>query len=276
MKAQTVALVIITIIGAIWSIPLYAMIVGSLKTLSEAMGTPVLVPPSHIDFQNIVSALNSFAPTILSTSLIVVPAAFVTAIVGALSAVAIRLAGGKVADWLPTLAALTTYIPYQALIVPIVTAVRQFESLTGIPLYDTVPGLFLVFFIYYSPMATLLMFIFTNALPKEPIEASLVDGADLKTIFAKVVFPLLGPGFISTSIFLLINMWNNLFVPLSMMRGYEKFVTLKIFSYIGQAGTIYNEMFAASLIGSLPPLLIFLFLSRYFVRGMLMFTGRTG
>jgi ABC-type glycerol-3-phosphate transport system permease component len=71
-------------------------------------------------------------------------------------------------------------------------------------------------------------------------------------------------------------MWNNLFVPLSMMRGYEKFVTLKIFSYIGQAGTIYNEMFAASLIGSLPPLLIFLFLSRYFVRGMLMFTGRTG
>ncbi|ABL78653.1 carbohydrate ABC transporter permease [Thermofilum pendens] len=275
MKAEYAAAVLLLLLGALWAIPLYALVAGSLKNLADAMGTPVLQPPSQPDFGNVVAALEKFSSTIALTGLIVLPAAFAATLLGSLSAFAIRLYGGKVADWLPVVIALTTYIPYQAIIVPLVSVIRQVEVATGIPLYDTSQGLFLVLLVYYTPMATLLMFIFSNAMPREPIEASLVDGAGLPTIYWRVALPLLGPGFVSTLIFLLINMWNNLFIPLSMTRGYEKFVTLKIFSYVGQAGTIYNEMFAAALIGSLPPLVVFLFMSKYFIRGMLTLTGRS-
>lgn len=268
-----VASIILAILGFAWFIPMYALIVGSFKNLAEAMGTPLLVPPSNPDATPVINAFNLLASTMVNTAIVVIPTAFISTFLGALAAFAIYLKGGRVADYLPPLVAITTYIPYQALIVPLVNVVKQVEEATHIPLYDTLHGIFLVFLIYFTPMATLLQFIFMNNLPREIIEAALVDGVKPLRAFYKVVLPLHMPGFIATLIFMLINMWNNFFIPLSMTRGYEKHITLKIFSYVGQAGTIYNEMFAAALIGSLPPLIIFILLGRYFVRGLLAFTG---
>jgi len=142
-------------------------------------------------------------------------------------------------------------------------------------MYNTIPGVIFGFMIYYTPMAALLMYIFMTAIPKDVVEAALVDGADEWTIFRKVVFPLLGPAITSTVIFILIMTWNNFFIPLILTRGYEKHITLKIFSYVGQSGTFYNKMFAAALLGSLPPLIIFMFLGRYFIRGLLVLGAGT-
>lgn len=267
------ASIVLAVLGFIWVLPLYALIVGSLKSLADAMGTPLLSPPLNMDISPIVNAFNLLASTMVNTAIVVIPAALISTFLGALAAFSIYLKGGKVSDYLPPLVAITTYIPYQALIVPLVSVIKQFEEVTRIALYDTLHGVFIVFLLYFTPMATLLQFIFMNNLPREVIEAALVDGMGAFSVFRRIVMPLHTPGFVATLIFMLINMWNNFFIPLSMTRGYEKHVTLKIFSYVGQAGTIYNEMFAAALIGSLPPLIIFIILGRYFVRGLLAFTG---
>ncbi|MGC8983040.1 MAG: ABC transporter permease subunit [Desulfurococcaceae archaeon] len=268
-----VATVILVATGTLWILPLYALVAGSVKSLADAMGSPLLDLPRIPDFETIVRAFNALAGSMLNTAIIAIPATFIAVLIGSLAAFAIYLRGGRVADYVPPLIAITTYIPYQALIVPLISLIRQAEEVLKVPLYDTLHGLFIVFLIYYTPMATLLMFIFTNNLPREIVEAALVDGMKPIAVYRRVVLPLLSPGFVATLIFMLVQMWNNFFIPLSMTRGYEKHITLRIFSYVGQAGTIYNEMFAAAAIGSLPPLLIFVFLGRYFVRGLLAFTG---
>ena len=268
-----VASIILFVLGIVWFIPLYALIVGSVKSLADAMSSPLLDLPRELDLGTISRAFNLLATAMINTAIVVVPAAFMSVLLGSIAAFAIYLKAGKVADYLPPLIAITTYIPYQALIVSLVTIVKIVEEALKVPLYDTLYGVFIVFLIYFTPMATLLMFIFTNNLPREVIEAALVDGLKPFTVYRRIALPLLGPGFVATLIFMLISMWNNFFIPLSMTRGYEKHITLKIFSYVGQAGTIYNEMFAAALIGSLPPLIIFIVMSRYFVRGLLAFTG---
>lgn len=268
-----VASLVLTLLGIVWLLPLYSLLVGSLKNLADAVGTPLLSPPSSIDLSSIANAFDLLANTMVNTAIIVLPGSFIATFLGALAAFAIYLKGGNVSNYLPPLIAITTYIPYQALIVPLVSVIKQFEDFTGITMYDTLHGVFVVFLLYFTPMATLLQFIFMNNLPREVIEAALVDGMKPFTVFRRIVLPLHMPGFVATLIFMLINMWNNFFIPLSMTRGYEKHITLKIFSYVGQAGTIYNEMFAAALIGSLPPLIIFIVLGRYFVRGLLAFTG---
>jgi len=270
-----VAVVILAVIGVVWVIPLYALLVGSIKSLADTMSSPLLDLPRELDLGTIARAFDLLAGTMVNTAIITIPAAFIAVTVGSIAAFGIYLKGGKVADYLPPLIAITTYIPYQALIVPLITLIRWIEEATGrlIVLYDTNYGLFLVFLLYYTPMATLLTFIFTNNLPREVIEAALVDGLKPMTAYRRIALPLLSPGYVAALIFILINMWNNFFIPLSMTRGYEKHITLKIFSYVGQAGTIYNEMFAAALIGSLPPLIIFILMGRYFVRGLLAFTG---
>lgn len=268
-----VSTVILAVLGAIWFIPLYALIVGAIKSLADAMSNPLLNPPLELDVGTLKRAFDLLAGAMINTGIVTIPAAFISVFLGSLAAFAIYLKGGKVSDYLPPLIAITTYIPYQALVVPLVSLIRVIEEALKITLYDTLHGLFIFFLLYFTPMATLLMFIFTNNLPREVIEAALVDGMKPLTAYRKVALPLLSPGFVATLIFMLINMWNNFFIPLSITRGYEKHITLKIFSYVGQAGTIYNEMFAAALIGSLPPLIIFIVMGRYFVRGLLAFTG---
>jgi len=267
------ATIIMAVLGFIWAIPVYALIVGSVKSLADALGSPLLAPPREFDPGAVWRAFQLMANAMLNTAIVVIPSAFVATFVGSMAAFAIYLWGGKVADYVPPVIAISTYIPYQALIVPVIMFVKNLEGVLGVPLYDTLHGLFLVFLIYFTPMATLLMFIFTNTVPRDLVEAALVDGMKSLQIYRRIILPMTMSGFVATLIFLLINMWNNFFIPLSMTRGYEKHITLKIFSYVGQAGTIYNEMFAAALIGSLPPLIVFIVMGRYFIRGMLAYTG---
>ncbi len=81
------------------------------------------------------------------------------------------------------------------------------------------------------------------------------------------------PGLISTFIFVLIESWNNFFIPLVLISSPSKrTASVALLSFTGGYGTLYNESFAAAFLASLiPPLVIFIFLGRYFIRGLLAF-----
>ncbi|MFP3251678.1 MAG: carbohydrate ABC transporter permease [Thermoproteus sp.] len=264
MKARVVASYLIIIaMGAVWAIPLYAMVVGSLKNLSEVMTSSVLSPPTAIDPSSLASAASRLAVPLLNTAIVVIPVALAAAFVGAMGAYALMRLAGSIRDGLITGIAVATYLPYQVALVPLV------DFMKTLGLYNTLPGLALAFSIFYIPFATLMMFIFMTALPRQVVEAAEIDGASDFTLFRSVVLPLMGPGYVSTAIFLTIQGWNNLFIPLVLTRGYGKHVMLTLFSFTGQTGNVYNQMYAAALIASLPPLLVFVALGRYFIRGLL-------
>ncbi len=264
---QLVASLVIVVMGVIWIIPVYSLLSGSLKTLAEVQGTPVLYPPRDPSFSTILDVARDLKGPLVNTAIVVIPVSAVATGLGAMAAYAIYRRMDRVSDTIMIAIAIATYIPYQAILVPLINLVKS------LGLYDTLPGIALALLVYYTPMAALLMVIFISAVPKFYIEAAMVDGAGDLRILRRVVLPLLGPGLTSTMIFLLIMTWNNFFIPLMMSRGYEKHITLKIFSYVGQSGTLYNEMFAAALLGSLPPLIIFLALGRYFIRGLQAYGG---
>lgn len=257
------AYLVIIVVGAVWAVPLYAMVVGSLKNLSEVMSTSVLAPPTVIDLSSIASAAGHLAVPLLNTAIVVIPVALTAAFVGAMGAYALLRLVGSLRDGLVTAIAIATYLPYQVALVPLVDFVKS------LGLYNTLLGLALAFLVFFVPFATLMMYIFMTALPKQVVEAAEIDGASEFTLFRRVVLPLMGPGFVSTAIFLTIQGWNNLFIPLVLTRGYTKHVMLTLFSFTGQTGNVYNQMYAAALIASLPPLLVFVALGRYFIRGLL-------
>lgn len=266
-----ISLLIIIAFGIVWFIPIYSLLVGSLKSLKEVMGTPVISPPSSISLDTISSIANDLKDPMLNTAIVVIPIAFIATFLGTLAAYAIYRRASRISDVLMLLVAIATYIPYQAILVPLVNVIKT------LGLYNTLPGLALGFLIYYTPIAALMMVIFTTIVPRHLVEAALVDGAGEFSIFRKIILPLLSPGITSTIVFVLIMAWNNFFIPLILTRGYENHITLKIFSYVGQSGTFYNKMFAAALLGSLPPLIIFILLGRYFIRGLLALgTGTRG
>jgi glucose/arabinose transport system permease protein len=262
MRSLTASLIII-IIGILWAIPLYVLIIGSFKNISEVLTTPIFLPSERPDFYTLLKTGSSMTDPLINTIIEVIPAAFISTILGSLSAYAFHRFTSKIKDIILIIIAIATYIPYQSIMVPLAIFIRS------LGLYDTVWGVLIAFIILYIPIASLLMTIFMSSVPRDLIHAAEVDGASEFTIFRRVVLPILGPGFTSTVVFLVIQAWNNFFVPLILVRGYEKHVTLKVFSYIGQSGNLYNEMFSAALIASLPPLIIFISMGRYFIRGLL-------
>ncbi|UNQ73804.1 carbohydrate ABC transporter permease [Infirmifilum sp. NZ] len=261
--AKITATLVVAVAMLVWTIPIYSLVVGSMKSLQDVMSSPVFSPPRELDLTTLASVAAELLTPMVNTVAIVLPTSLVATFLGALAAYAIYRRSDRLSDTLMVLVAIATYIPYQATLVPLVNIVKAFN------LYNTLPGVILGFMIYYVPMAALLMSIFITVVPKSMIEAGLVDGVSEFTMFTRIVLPVLGPGLVSTMVFLVIQTWNNFFIPLILTRGYEMHVTLKVFSYVGQSGTLYNQMFAAALIASLPTLIIFIVLGRYFVRGLM-------
>jgi glucose/arabinose transport system permease protein len=254
---------LIVFIGALWILPLYVLVIGALKPLSEVLTTPVFQPSSAVDFATVARVAGELAPVLLNTAVVVIPSAIGATLIGALGAYALWRAATRLKDVFMVLVAIATYLPYQSAVVPLA------RFMTQIGLFDTLYGIALALLIFFIPFATLMMLIFITALPRAVVEAAEVDGAGEFTIFARAVLPLLGPAFTSTATYLTINGWNNFFIPLVLSRTYNNHITLKVFSYVGQSGNLYNEMFSAALIASLPPLLLFIALGRYFIRGLL-------
>ena len=265
--ASLVAHAVIIVFGVAWFIPIYGLVAGSLKSLAEVQATPVLEPPSNPDVGTIVRVAKELAAPIRNTVVVVLPVAFAATMLGSMAAYAIYRRMDRLSTAVMVAIAIATYIPYHAVLVPIINLIK------AMGLYNTLPGIALAFMTYYTPMAALLMAIFMTAIPRSIVEAAMVDGASELKILARVVLPLLGPGITSTVVFLFIMTWNNFYIPLMLSRGYETHITIKIFSYVGQSGTLYNEMFAASLLGSLPPLIVFLALGRYFIKGLQAYGG---
>lgn len=206
--------VAIVLIGALWILPLYVLIVGSLKPLSEVLTMPVYLPPSSFSFDTIARVAVELAPVVLNTAIIVIPTALGTALIGALGAYTLWRSTSRLKDVFLVIVAIATYIPYQSAVVPLARFMNQ------IGLFDTLYGISLGLAIFYIPFATLMMLIFITALPRSVVEAAEVDGAGEFTIFRKAVLPLLGPAYTSTATYLAINGWNNFFIPLVLSKSY--------------------------------------------------------
>jgi glucose/arabinose transport system permease protein len=137
-------------------------------------------------------------------------------------------------------------------------------------LLGTYGGTLIAYLIFYLPTGALLMSIFLAVVPTRLIEAAKMDGASEFRTFFRVVLPASMPGFIATLIFIFIMSWNVFFLPLVLVTNpSSQVVSVAVDSYTGGFGTLYNLSFAAAILASIVPLVLFLFLGRYFIRGLM-------
>lgn len=173
-----------------------------------------------------------------------------------------------ISDVLFSLIALATFIPYQATLIPLT------RLIVSMGILDSYIGIIFAMLIFYIPTGALLMSMFISVIPRSLIEAAKMDGTGDLKIFMRIVFPLSLPGFISTLIFIIIQSWNNFFIPLILVTTPGmRLISVAVESYTGGYGTLYNDTFAAAMLASIIPLAIFIFLGRYFIRGLIALGG---
>lgn len=265
MKASVRPLVALAVAAAFF-LPLYLVLSNVFKHGPDITASPASLPiPPTLD--NLGQALNrpdglfwnGLANSVTVTFLSIVILTVLSAMLGHYVA---RTPSrfGRIA-LLVLLAGLM--IPPQVILVP-VTQVLGAAGLMG-----TISGLVLFNVGYYVPFGVFVFSGFVRSIPIELEEAAAIDGSGRFGTFWRVVFPLLRPATASVLIFLGVWIWNDFLNPLIILGpAGGTTVTVGIYRSLGQFQRDFGGMFGLMFLATLPVLVLYLLLQKYFVKGL--------
>ena len=200
---------------------------------------------------------------IINSTIITVTVTLLAAFFGGLGGYYLSRSKSTFSRIIFVLVGIALYMPYQAVIIPLTTITAK----SG--LANSYLGLILPYLIINVPLASVLMGTFFLSIPRELEEAAMVDGASKINIFFRIVIPISLPAYASVAILLFTQVWNEFFIALTLSTPKTQTVQVAMAMTEGSTISPYNLQMAASLLTVAVPLLFFLFLGRYFVRGIL-------
>lgn len=154
-------------------------------------------------------------------------------------------------------------IPFQAYMIPL------FKELKMLGLYGSLAGPILIYVAGAVGFGCLLYTSFVKGIPKEIEEAAEIDGCGRYGIFWKIVFPLLGPVTASMVVLNGLGIWNDFLLPmLALPSGEPKTMVVEIYRYIGEFSSRWDMIFAGTALSVIPVLIVFVFMQKYFVKGI--------
>ncbi len=257
--------IIMIAIAVIWFVPIYYLIVTTLKTPQEATQSPLGLP-GVVRIENYVKAWNdmqfprAFGNTLFITALAVGIIAIFGSMAGyALARTKTRLGNGI---FLLFLAGLT--VPFQMNIVSLYKIVKS------IGLMNTCWAVILVDVAVNTPQAVFLFKEFVEStVPKELEEAAAIDGCSVFGRFFYVVLPLLKPVISTVVIIVTLNVWNEFLTPLLFLQSRENDVILQeVTRNIGQFATDWTALFPMLMLGVAPLMIFYIFMQKYIIAGV--------
>jgi N,N'-diacetylchitobiose transport system permease protein len=250
----------------VWIFPVYWMVNTAFKPRSEITTAEPLFVPSVPTLDNFVLAITgtTFLTNLGNSLIVVTGTVLLSVVVGFFAAAALsrfRFRGRR-AIMVTILA--VQMLPGAALLIP------TFLMFNAVNLLGTWFGLILAYVAAVLPFSIWVMRGFFVAIPVEIEEAAKIDGAGTTRILFSVLFPLVAPGVISTSIFAFIAAWNDYLVAYTFMKDQDMYtlpVWLASFT-TPTTGTDFGGQMAGSVLISLPVIVFFLIIQRNLVSGM--------
>lgn len=256
-------------IGALMLLPLLLSFFASVKTPEEAMAIPPSYFPTSISFNNYLEVFNFGAGlrTYVSNSLGVAALTIIFSLLLSVPA-GFGLARFKIPakEFFFLILLMPLMIPYQALLTPL------YLMFAKLGLANSLIGLAVVHTILQIPFSVYLMRNAFEAVPRELEEAAVIDGCSSFVSFRRVFLPLVFPGLITVALFAFIASWNEFLAALIFMNKETAFtVPIMLVSVrTGHFGAVeWGALQAGILISILPCALIYIFLQKYYVSGLL-------
>jgi glucose/mannose transport system permease protein len=262
---------VLIVLAVLFLVPLYVVVAGSLKTFAEVSTTSIWSLPAQPSLAAFTDSMTpplansgGMASGLVNSFVMTLPAVAISAMWGSVTGYALSIWRFRGSEVLFGLILFGLFIPYQAILIPLIASLRY------VKLYDSLIGLALTHVIFGLPIVTLIFRNFYAAIPSELIDAARVDGAAFWGIFRRIVLPLSLPAFVVVGIWQFTSIWNEFLFALTLTTSPDtQPVTISLQNLAGSFAARYNVQLAGALIAAVPTLIVYIFLGRYFVRGLL-------
>ena len=261
------------VVAVYYLIPLYVMLVTSVKGMPEIRMGNIFSLPLEITFEPWVKAWSQACTGLNCDGLsrgfwnsvkITVPSVVISIAIASINGYALANWRFKGANLFFTVLIFGAFIPYQIMIYPLVIILRD------LGLYTKLPGLIIIHSIFGMPILTLLFRNYFTTIPEELFKAARVDGAGFWGIYFRVMMPMSLPIFVVAIIMQVTGIWNDFLFGVIYTKPANYPMTVQLNNIVNSVQGVkeYNVNMAATLLTGLVPLAIYFISGKLFVRGI--------
>jgi len=254
-------------------LPLWVMVMTSLKGMPEVRIGNIFAPPVEITFQPWVKAwseactglnCDGLSRGFWNSVLITVPSVIVSIAIASVNGYALINWKFRGSDVFFTILIFGSFIPYQIMLYPIVILLREMG------IYGTLWGLIIVHTIFGMPILTLLFRNYFSSIPEELFKAARVDGAGFWGIYFRIMLPMSLPIFVVALILQVTGIWNDFLFGVVFTKPDLYPMTVQLNNIVNSVQGVkeYNVNMAATVLTGLVPLIVYFVSGKLFVRGI--------
>jgi glucose/mannose transport system permease protein len=245
-------------------LPLYILLLGSIKPFEEMSLASMWNLPTKVQLRNYAEAFLALRSNVLNSFVLVIPTTLASAILGAWNGYVLSKWRFRGSELVFGLILFGMFIPYQSILIPLVQILRKMH------LYGSIAGLAFTHVVYGIPLMAMIFRNFYARVPQEIVEAGRIDGSGLFGIFTSIMLPLSWPAFVVAVVWQFTSVWNEfLFAIIVTQDPTVQPVTVAFVNLAGCQYTEWNVQMAGAILVSLPTLILYVVLGKYYIRGIL-------
>ena len=257
--------IIITLFLIVVLYPLVWLILSSFKTTQEFATQPTWALPQGFAWQNYVQAWNSGMGTyFLNSILAVLPSLFLILAISVSAAFGLEVMTWRLRNPVLFLFLAGIMVPLQLVLLPLFTVYFQ----AG--LIDTRWALIITYTAFGLPLSVFLMAGFFKSVPREVMEAAVLDGANIYKVFYRVALPMVANGLVTIALVQFFFLWNDLLFSLTFISSdSNRTIQTGLLNFTGQYGQVdWGPTFAAISLAVIPTLILYLVLNQQVIKGL--------
>ncbi len=262
---RSVLIIVMILLALIYVYPIFLMCINAVKPFGEVV-TDVIKLPSRIEWENFSYVIEKMQYGKLFLNTVVITLIGIVGIIlfSSLAAYILDRKKNKYTQIARTIITTPMLIPFQTIMISLL------KVMTTIHFSGSKIGLGIQYWGFGIPMATFIFYNFMKTIPGEIDESAFIDGAGTFKTYRLVIFPLLKSVTFTVIVIDVMWIWNDFLLPLLMVNGSNdtKTLVLSAYSFVGQFNTQWHYAMAAMVLAILPSVIIFVFLQKYIVEGV--------
>lgn len=274
------------IIAVLWTTPTFGLFISSFRPEDKIkttgwwtfFTTPELTLTNYREVLfGTSSSSGQLASYFINSIVITIPSVLFPLAFASFAAYALAWMNFRGRDWIYIGIFALQIVPLQMALVPLLRLFSQGVAVAGVPVLPAwrlegtaqFTNVWFAHTCFALPLGIFLLHNFMSELPRDLMEAARVDGAGHAMIFRRVVLPLIVPALASFAIFQFLWVWNDLLVALIFTNDATAPLTVKLAQLAGTRGNEWQRLTSGAFVSMVIPLIVFMSLQRYFVRGLL-------